>query len=201
MNKKSRKKKARLAAVAVLMMTIMFSSQQVSAKEEIQVREEGLKPIIQGVAISQNTQKAVKRIGTSFEVVLVGQRMGKREIQSRLDFGNQGAEEVKRLKEKSIGFTENKLVMSDEDYNTLLKIVEAEAGGEDIKGKILVANVIFNRMKSPDFPSRKSPVFSYGRRQNSYGHRFRGNERGSKSGNRRRRLFQGRIVLYGRSLC
>lgn len=77
MNKKSRQKKARLAAVAVLMMTIMFSSQQVSAKEEIQVREEGLKSIIQGVAISQNTQKAVKRIGTSFEVVLVGQRMGK----------------------------------------------------------------------------------------------------------------------------
>lgn len=71
MNKKSRQKKARLAAVAVLMMTIMFSSQQVSAKEEIQVREEGLKSIIQGVAISQNTQKAVKRIGTSFEVVLV----------------------------------------------------------------------------------------------------------------------------------
>ena len=61
MNKKSRQKKARLAAVAVLMMTIMFSSQQVSAKEEIQVREEGLKSIIQGVAISQNTQKAVKR--------------------------------------------------------------------------------------------------------------------------------------------
>ena len=48
MNKKSRQKKARLAAVAVLMMTIMFSSQQVSAKEEIQVREEGLKSIIQG---------------------------------------------------------------------------------------------------------------------------------------------------------
>lgn len=84
--------------------------------------------------------------------------MGKREIQSRLDFGNQGAEEVKRLKEKSIGFTENKLVMSDEDYNTLLKIVEAEAGGEDIKGKILVANVIFNRMKSPDFPSTVTEV-------------------------------------------
>lgn len=60
MNKKSRQKKARLAAVAVLMMTIMFSSQQVSAKEEIQVREEGLKSIIQGVAISQNTQKSSK---------------------------------------------------------------------------------------------------------------------------------------------
>ena len=158
MDRNSRQKKVKLAAVVMLMMTIVFSSQQVSAKEEIQVREESLKSIIQGVAISQNTQKSVKRIGTSFEVVLVGQRMGKREIHSQLDFGNQGAEEVKRLKEKSIGFTENKLVMSDEDYNTLLKIVEAESGGEDIKGKILVANVIFNRVKSSEFPSTVTEV-------------------------------------------
>ena len=158
MDKNGRQKKAKAAVAAMLIMTIVFSSQQVSAKEQIQVQEEGLKSIIQGVAISQNTQKAVKKIGTSFEVVLVGQRMGKRKIQSQLDFGNQGAEEVKRLKEKSIGFTEDKLVMSDEDYNTLLKIVEAEAGGEDIKGKILVANVIFNRIKNPEFPSTVTEV-------------------------------------------
>ena len=52
--------------VVMLLMTIVFSTQQVSAKEEIQVREESLKSIIQGVAISQNTQREVKRIGTSF---------------------------------------------------------------------------------------------------------------------------------------
>ena len=94
MDKNGRQKKAKAAVAAMLIMTIVFSSQQVSAKEQIQVQEEGLKSIIQGVAISQNTQKAVKKIGTSFEVVLVGQRMGKRKIQSQLDFGNQGAEEV-----------------------------------------------------------------------------------------------------------
>ena len=33
-----------------------------------------------------------------------------------------------------------------------VKIVEAEAGGEDLQGRIMVANVIFNRMKSPEFP-------------------------------------------------
>lgn len=158
MDKNSRQKKARLASAAILTMAIGFSPQQVSAKEEIQACEEGLKSIIQGVAISQNTQRAVTRIGTSFEVILVGQRMEKREIQSQLDFGSQGVEEVKRLKEKSIGYTEDKLVMSDEDYNILLRIVEAEAGGEDIKGKILVANVIFNRMKSSDFPSTVTDV-------------------------------------------
>ena len=38
---------------------------------------------------------------------------------------------------------EEQLPMSDEDYNTLLKIGQkAEAGGEDMKGKILLANVI-----------------------------------------------------------
>ena len=48
--------------------------------------------------------------------------------------------------------------MSDEDYETLLKIVEAEAGGEDDIGKILVANVIFNRIEHPEFPSTVTEV-------------------------------------------
>lgn len=39
-----------------------------------------------------------------------------------------------------------------EDYDTLLRIVEAEAGGEDEEGKILVANVVLNRVNSEEFP-------------------------------------------------
>lgn len=42
--------------------------------------------------------------------------------------------------------------LSDEDYDTLLRIVEAEAGGEDENGKLLVANVVLNRVDSPLFP-------------------------------------------------
>ena len=42
-------------------------------------------------------------------------------------------------------------MMSDEDYQNLLQIVEAEAGTEDIKGRIMVANVIMNRVKSVSF--------------------------------------------------
>lgn len=45
------------------------------------------------------------------------------------------------------------ICMSDTDYDTLLRIVEAEAGGEDITGKLLVANVVINRVKSPKFPN------------------------------------------------
>ena len=38
--------------------------------------------------------------------------------------------------------------ISDEDYQTLLRIVEAEAGCEDENGKLLVANVVLNRVES-----------------------------------------------------
>ncbi|MCH5281424.1 MAG: cell wall hydrolase [Lachnospiraceae bacterium] len=43
--------------------------------------------------------------------------------------------------------------LSDQDYQTLLRIVEAEAGCEDENGKLLVANVVLNRVNSPRFPS------------------------------------------------
>lgn len=44
------------------------------------------------------------------------------------------------------------------DYEILLRIVEAEAGGEDQKGKMLVANVIMNRIKSKEFPDTVEDV-------------------------------------------
>ena len=40
-----------------------------------------------------------------------------------------------------------RFAITDDDYQMLLRIVEAEAGGEDLKGKILVANVVFNRLE------------------------------------------------------
>ena len=41
--------------------------------------------------------------------------------------------------------------LSDRDYQTLLKIVQAEAGNCDRTGRILVANVILNRVESDTF--------------------------------------------------
>ena len=48
--------------------------------------------------------------------------------------------------------------ISDKDYEVLLRIVEAEAGGEDETGKILVANVVLNRMESSKFPDTVEEV-------------------------------------------
>lgn len=48
--------------------------------------------------------------------------------------------------------------VSDQDVDTLMRIVEAEAGGEDRKGKLLVANVVINRVKSRRFPNNVTDV-------------------------------------------
>ena len=43
--------------------------------------------------------------------------------------------------------------LSEEELEVLLRIVEAEAGSEDEDGRLLVANVVLNRMESDKFPS------------------------------------------------
>ena len=45
-----------------------------------------------------------------------------------------------------------KYQLSDKDCDALLRIVEAEAGGEDQDGKLLVANVVLNRVNNELFP-------------------------------------------------
>lgn len=46
-----------------------------------------------------------------------------------------------------------RIQMSEEDYQILLRIVQAEAGICDEKGKILVADVVINRVLSSRFPN------------------------------------------------
>ncbi len=48
--------------------------------------------------------------------------------------------------------------ISEEDYEVLLRIVEAEAGSEGEKGKLLVANVVLNRVQNEDFPDTVKDV-------------------------------------------
>lgn len=49
-------------------------------------------------------------------------------------------------------------LLSEEDFQVLCRIVEAEAGGEDISGKLLVANVILNRVEDAAFPDTVKDV-------------------------------------------
>lgn len=53
---------------------------------------------------------------------------------------------------------EQKNAVTQSEYDNLLRIVEAEAGGEDIIGKMLVANVILNRVQDDQFPNTINEV-------------------------------------------
>lgn len=53
---------------------------------------------------------------------------------------------------------EQEPLLAQEDYEALLRIVESEAGNQDIKGRILVANVVLNRVKNPSFPDSVQKV-------------------------------------------
>ena len=47
---------------------------------------------------------------------------------------------------------------SESDYNVLLRIVQAEAGNCDIEGRVMVANVILNRVEDDAFPNTITKV-------------------------------------------
>ena len=52
----------------------------------------------------------------------------------------------------------NQYILSEEDLNMLLRIVEAEAGNQDEEGKLLVANVVLNRVENEAFPNTVTEV-------------------------------------------
>jgi len=53
---------------------------------------------------------------------------------------------------------QTRIFLQDDEYETLLKIVEAEAGGEDEIGRMLVASVVLNRVAHEHFPDSLKDV-------------------------------------------
>lgn len=69
----------------------------------------------------------------------------------------------KRVIGYSVLVNEDAIFLDEESYEILCRIVEAEAGSEDEKGRMLVANVIMNRVESNRFPNTvKGVVFQKG---------------------------------------
>ncbi|MCI8737896.1 MAG: cell wall hydrolase [Lachnospiraceae bacterium] len=65
-----------------------------------------------------------------------------------------------RTVDYSVLVNENAIYLDKESIEILCRIVEAEAGTEDEKGRILVANVVMNRVESSRFPDTvKGVVF------------------------------------------
>lgn len=55
-------------------------------------------------------------------------------------------------KDHLVTYGGERFVITEDDYQVLLRIVESEAPAEDVKGKMLVANVVLNRVLWDSFP-------------------------------------------------
>lgn len=69
----------------------------------------------------------------------------------------------KRMVEYDVLVNEDAVFLDEESTEILCRIVEAEAGNEDEKGRMLIANVVMNRVESSRFPNTvKGVVFQKG---------------------------------------
>ena len=111
------------------------------------------KEVQQKQEIQQESKEELERIN---EQIVMDAKIKAREAEEN---ARQKALEEERRREEEKKAASRKAV-SDDDYQVLLRIVQAEAGVCDEKGKILVANVVLNRVKSQEFPdSVRSVVY------------------------------------------
>ena len=135
--------------------------ENISADAEIDSDElpTGIAGVVTGVSQTNLPGTQVNRIGSSCENVMVGQRVQTVDDSvAELDVSASMESTIDNLDSKVMDMAATPTIMSDQDYDNLLRIVEAEAGTEDLKGRILVANVIINRVKSDLFPDTVTEV-------------------------------------------
>ena len=123
----------------------------------------GLCGILRGLAYVRRPGTSVPRVGLRAENVQVGQRFQKVSSDSAKNFITESFlsemhDKARELNSLAASIPDNAYLVTDQDYENLLKIVEAEAGTEDIKGRLLVANVILNRVRHTEFPDTVTDV-------------------------------------------
>ena len=120
----------------------------VYAAEDTLSEETELIPVV-----AEITQSEMIKAEVAEAVAQAGIQTGEENVETEVPAEETELEpEVVEEEEKDI------LNLEYNDYNVLLKIVEAEAGGENLTGKIMVANVILNRVNSDRFPNTVTEV-------------------------------------------
>lgn len=119
----------------------------------------GIAGVASGLETTPSAGSTLTRFGTSYDDVIVGQRTQTvgNGIKT-MDISSSMESTVNMFDSAVVNSSASATLMSDEDYANLLQIVEAEAGTEDVKGRVLVANVIMNRVNYPEFPDTITEV-------------------------------------------
>lgn len=119
---------------------------------EVAKLQAGLMGIVNSVNSMEEYSLAASSVDMEnvYEEILVGTSKVRKNTLNKAVLG-ESASQI-----SSVGYFAQQTVrnnhMASEDYNSLLQIVEAEATGGDIKSKILIANVVLNRVNDDHFP-------------------------------------------------
>ena len=123
--------------------------------ETVQTEEKqaGLKGVVHGAITMEEYSKATGEvdIASENEEILVGAAKASRR-ESLRDKLQEGIKSAGSVSASATQLVRNHQ-MPESEYYTLLSIVEAEATGEDLIGKMLIANVILNRVEDERFPN------------------------------------------------
>lgn len=104
-----------------------------------------------GGLLEKNIQDELARSAVEIEVV-------EKEVLMQAQQAKEEAAEKERQEKERLKRERAVIRYSDEDYEVLKRIVQAEAGICDTQGKIMVANVIINRVRSGEFPNNITDV-------------------------------------------
>ena len=128
--------------------------------EQVQIAEQALQ-VEQTQIVEQDTADEKQKYGELFEERFSTESIA-RAVCEDIE------EETLELMSSAVGTTyygyikvyagKTPLIITEEDKEVLLRIVEAEATAEDVKGRMLVANVILNRVLSSKFPDNITDV-------------------------------------------
>lgn len=112
------------------------------------------KEVIEKQELEEEAHDQIERINAQIameEKAAEAKRQAEEEAKKAEEEAKKAAEEAARKAEEEKAL--HAMSVSSEDYQVLLRIVQAEAGVCDDEGKILVANVILNRVRSGEFPN------------------------------------------------
>lgn len=127
---------------------------EVQAAEEVETEElqAGLMGVVNSAITMKKYSEAAREVDVSGsrEEILVGAARASRTERRRsiMEKAAQPAGELLTYAKQVVKSNQ----MPENEYYTLLQIVEAEATGEDVEGKMLIANVILNRVADDRFP-------------------------------------------------
>ncbi|MBP3702319.1 MAG: cell wall hydrolase [Lachnospiraceae bacterium] len=99
------------------------------------------------------SEKKVKNKGKKKKENTSHKKSKKKEIPSHKKSEKKEKSSHKKFEEKKGGSKKYKYHISASDKKILERLVEAEAGGQGLKGKILVANVVMNRVSQSSYPN------------------------------------------------